>query len=136
MSGWAIQQALYSALTGHAGLTALVPVSSIVDFGPRVDDAAGIFPYVSFGSFVLADYDTDNTTGFDAAFRIHSYSDKGSSKECRQIQDAIYDALHLAEFPVSGYNTVIIYREDTDISQTSRGAFHGRCEYRCLLEKL
>jgi len=133
MSGWAIQQAIFNTLSGSAGVTALC--SRIVDFGPREDDASGFYPYISFGTFILSEYDTDNTTGFDAAFRVHVYSDQGGSKECRQIQDAIYDALHLSEISVSGYNSIIIYRVDSQITQTSRGAMHGVDEYRCLLDK-
>jgi hypothetical protein len=135
MSGWDIQQAIYIKLTGATSVTSLVPAGSIVDFGPRENDASAIYPYVSFGGLILSENDTDSTTGFDMAIRIHTYSDQGGSRQCRQIQDAIYGVLHLAELTVSGYNPIITYREDTQIMQTSRGAFHGVCEYRSLLEK-
>ena len=133
MSGWAIQQAIFSTLSSDDALIALC--DTISDFGPRQDDASGIYPYIAFGDLILSEDDTDTTRGFDMSLRIHTYSDAGGTKECRQIQDAMYDLLHLSNLIVTGYNTVIIYREDSQILQTSRGAFHGIDEYRCLLER-
>ncbi len=135
MTAWAIQQAVYDKLTGAAAITSLVPAARIVDFGPRENDASAIYPYVSFGGLLLSEYDTDDTNGFDMALRLNTYSDQGGSMQCRQIQDAIYATLHLASLTVSGYNPIITYRVDTQIMQTSRGAFHGVCEYRSLLDK-
>ncbi len=133
MSDFAIQTAIYDALTGASSVTDLC--STIRDFGPRVDDAAGIFPYIAFGGFILAEWDTDTGTGFDGAFRIHTYSDEGGAKECRLIQAAIYGVLHRAALTVTGYQSVLIYRETSQVLQTSRGAFHGVCDYRALLRK-
>jgi len=132
MSGWAIQQALFAALSNSAGVTSLC--STIRDYGPRVDDASGIYPYIGIGDIILTEMDTDTSNGFDAVFRIHIYSDQGGAKECRQISDAIYAVLHRQAFPVSGYNDILIYRMDSQIMQTSRGAFHGVDEYRALLD--
>lgn len=133
MSGWAIQQALYSALSGASAVTDLC--GTIVDFGPRAEDASGIFPYIAFGQFILGEWDTDRKDGFDVAVRIHTYSNAGGAKECRQIQDAIYSTLHRQAVAVTGYDDVLIYREDSQILQTTSGAFHGVCEYRALLRK-
>lgn len=132
MSGFEIQKAVFAALAADATLTALG--AEITDFGPRPDDGAAAFPYVEVGSILLAEMDTKNTNGFDAALRIHSYSNTGSAKQCRDIQSAIYAVLHKSEIPALGYNTVLMYRQDSDVMRTSTGAFHGVCDYRALFD--
>lgn len=132
MSGWAIQQAVFTALSGASAVTSLC--STIRDFGPRADDASAIYPYIAIGDMILSEMDTDTSTGFDAVFRLHVYSDQGGARQCRQIQDAIYATIHRQTFAVTGYNDILIYRMDSQILQTSRGAFHGVDEYRALLD--
>lgn len=131
MSGWTTQVALYDKLSGATAVTDLC--STIVDFGVRADDGSGIYPYIAIGDFILGEWDTDREDGFDAAFRIHTYSNTGSAKECRQIQDAIYTTLHRQPMTITGETVVLVYREDSQILQTTSGAFHGVCEYRALL---
>ena len=128
-----IQKGIYTVLNGDAGLAALGPV--IVDFGPASDDAATIYPFVAVGSIILSEWDTDNTTGFDVLARLHTYSDSHSAKEAKKIQGAMYDALHLQPVAIGGYQTILFRREDSDVTRTSRGAFHGVCEYRGILDK-
>jgi phosphoribosyl-AMP cyclohydrolase len=132
MSGWTIQQALVRALSNSGAVTALC--SRIVDYGPRVDDASTIYPYIAIGDMILSEFDTDDTNGFDAVFRIHIYSDQGGSMETRKIQDAIYYTLHRRELWVTGECNYLLYRMDTQVMQTSRGAFHGVDEYRALFD--
>lgn len=128
-----IQKAIYTVLNGDAALTALGP--SIVDYGPADDDASTIYPFVAIGNIIVSEWDTDDTTGFDVLARIHTYSDSHSVKETKQIQGAIYDALHRQDISVTGYDDILIRREDSDVMRTSRGAFHGVCEYRGYLDK-
>lgn len=127
------QKALFSVLNGDAALSGLGV--TVVDFGPSADDAATIYPYVAVGDANLAEWDTDDTTGFNGLVRVHTYSDSRSVKETKEIQGAIYAALHRQSLTVSGYDTILFRREDSDVNRTSRGAFHGVCEYRGYLDK-
>ena len=128
------QAAIYSKLSGAAAITALT--STVVDFGTDDEDQSLAYPYVSIGDAIFAEWDTDNTTGFDVLLRVHSYSDSSSAKECKQMQAAIYATLHRQGLTVSGYETLFMDRESSSILRTSLGAFHGVCEYRALLSKI
>lgn len=127
------QKALYSVLSADATLAAIG--ARIVDFGPSDEDAATIFPYVSIGDASLAEWDTGDTTGFNVLVRVHSYSAQSGVKETKAMQSAIYAALHLQALSVTGYETILFRREDSSVMRTSRGAFHGICEYRGYLDK-
>lgn len=127
-----IQSALYSVLSSDAGLTALGP--TVVDFGPSEEDASGLYPYVAIGGLIFDASDTDNTTGFDMAGRVHTWGNNGA-KQVRDIQGAMYDALHLQALTVTGFNSVLLYRESSQIMRAASGAFHGVCEYRWLLTR-
>ena len=132
MSTFPIQSAIYTALSGSAALISLGV--EVTDFGPRPNDGAQPYPYVAIGSIILAEMDTKTSNGFDAAIRIHTHSNSGSAKQCREIQDAIYTALHRVDLTVSGFNAIQVYRVDSDITQAATGAFHGVCEYRALFD--
>lgn len=128
-----IQAAIYSALSGSAELTALGP--AIVDFGPTAEDGSTVYPYVTVGDILLGEFDTDDTNGFDVELRVHTWTNTGSAKLAKQIQGAIYGALHKADIEVPGFNLINIYREDSDVMKSSSGAHHGVCEYRALADK-
>ena len=108
--------------------------ASIVDFGPTAEDASTIFPYVAVGEAHVGEMDTDDTDGFDVLMRIHSYSNTGSGKQVKDMQAAIYGELHHQELSITGFTTILIYREDSQVMRTSKGAFHGVCEYRALID--
>lgn len=131
-SEFTIQTALYDKLAASAPLSALG--ATIVDFGPSEADASGIYPYIAIGSLFFGEFDTDTTTGFDVAGRVHTWGNNGA-KQVRDIQGAMYGALHLQALTVSGFNSVLLYRERSDIMRAQSGAFHGVCEYRWLLSK-
>lgn len=132
MSDFAVQEAIYNTVSQHPSVIATG--ATVVDFGPSADDGSTIFPYIAIGSFVLNEMDTGDTNGFEAAIRIHSYSDSAGAKECREMQGAIYEALHKAGLWATGFDSLLTYREDSRIMRTSSGAFHGVCEYRALLD--
>lgn len=123
-----LQKAIYTTLTG-AGLR-------VYDFAPQSSDGAATatYPYVEVGHIVASEWDTNSELGFDAVCRIHTRSRSGSTLECRNIQDQIYDALHRATLTVIGQNTITITREMSDCTRLQDGSFHGVCEYRALLE--
>lgn len=128
-----IQAAVFSALSGSSAVTDLV--STIVDFGPREDDAAAIYPYIAIGNIFLNEMDTDNTNGFDAVMRIHTWTNTGSAKLAKDTQGAIYGVLHKADLSVTGFDTINLYRVDSRVMQAASGAHQGVCEYRGLFDK-
>jgi hypothetical protein len=128
---WEVQSALYRMLNSYTPLTNIAPV---VDFGRRVDDGSTIFPYVAIGTIILTQFDTDTTNGFDMLARIHTWSDSGSAKQCRIIQGHIYNRLHKDYLLSAAFDSVLMYRDSTDVMQDANGTFHGICEYRAILD--
>jgi hypothetical protein len=123
-----VQKALYAAINGLGYVC--------YDAAPQAADggSAASFPYVEIGAIVMVEFDTAYETGFDFVARIHTRSRSGAMKETKDIQGAIYARLHRGTLAVTGYNTILIQREASDVTRVSDGSFHGVCEYRGLIE--
>ena len=130
-----VQKGLYAALNGDATVSGLV--NAIYDFAPQVANggSGGEFPYIEIGTIILNEMDTKTRNGFDFAARIHTRSRENSVKETKDIQAAIYSALHLQSVTVTGYATILLRRETSDVMRAPDGSFHGVCEYRGLIDK-
>lgn len=124
-----VQKSLADALTAQ-GLRVYDTAPQAADGGNSAD-----FPYVEVGATEFAEFDTTTETGFDFVARIHTRSRSAGMKECKDIQGAIYSALHLVNIPVSGFSTVLLRRETSGATRASDGSIHGICEYRGLIEK-
>jgi len=131
-----VQKALYTAISGDPVVDGLV--QAVYDFAPQVADGgdSGPFPYVTVGMIVMGEMDTKTRNGFNFAARVHTFSRSGSAKETKDIQGAIYDALHLQSLSVTGYAHILLRRETSDVMRTPEGVFHGVCEYRGLIDKI
>lgn len=124
-----LQRALYLAISG-LGYTTYDSAPQAADGGSTAN-----WPYVEIGFISLAPFDTANSTGFDAAARIHTRSKSGSMAECKTLQGAVYDRLHRGVLAVTGHATVTVEREMTQCDRMPDKTFHGVCEYRVLLDK-
>lgn len=122
-----VQKALYTALSGLG--------FPVYDSAPQVVDGAGGMPYCEVGAVVFAEYDTRDSTGFDFVARIHTRSRSAAMREVKDMQGAIYSALHLASPAIAGYTTILLRRETSDVTRAADGSFHGVCEYRGLITK-
>ena len=122
-----VQKALYLAISG-LGITTY-------DVGPQAADGgnAGVFPYAEVGDIVAAPFDTARETGFDLAARLHVRSRSGSKQEARDMLGAIYARLHRGTLVVTGYLTIDVLWQMSDVLREADGAFHGVAEYRITL---
>ena len=99
----ALQAAVVAALGADVGVQALV-AGRIYDRA-RADVA---FPYVSVGPSQAEPWDTDDTTGWEVFLQLDVWSrERGGAVECRQVMQAIHDALHRAELTVTGHDFVL-----------------------------
>jgi hypothetical protein len=98
---WELQEAIYTKLSGWAALSALA-AGGIHDHVPQDVE----FPYVVIGDNIATPADTDTTQNSDDVVIIHTWSRYRGKKEAKQIQQAIYDALHQKVLSVS--NAVFI----------------------------
>lgn len=123
-----IQKAIYTKLTA-AALTVVDSAGQATDGGSDVP-----FPYVECGAIVIGAFDTRSENGFDYVARLHTRSRSGSMKEAKDIQGAIYAALHYQPLTITGFNHILISRETSQVMRAADGTFHGICEYRGLAE--
>lgn len=126
---FAVQQALFTALSA-LGLR-------VVDKGKQAADGGDPtpFPYVEIGFVVMGAFDTARETGFDYVARIHVRSRSGSMAETKGIQAQIYNRLHRGALTITGFNHILIQRENSQVMTAPDNQFHGVCEYRGLMEK-
>jgi hypothetical protein len=126
-----LQAAVYSKLVAASiGAT-------VYDVVPQSSDGASnaAFPCVAVGRIILSQYDTQTTVGYAAQMTVHTYSRTGSMKECKEVQGAIFAALHRQALTIAGHNNFSLLRESSDCMDEEDGKIHGVCEYRALIEE-
>ena len=127
------QKALFSVLdTAKASMG----VVGVYDFAPQAADggAASAFPYITIGTIYPVALDTHDKNGFAVTCRIHTYSRSGGMMQCKTIQGAIYSLLHRADLTVTGFNSFLMLRSDSECLVMADQTIHGVCEYRALIE--
>lgn len=140
-----IQKAIFDKLVADVPLAALLSKSvvnknkpAVYDNVPQVADSGkdADFPYVSIGEDTAFDWDTGNSVGKEATLTIHSWSRDRGRKEVKEIQGAIYNALHLADLTVVGYTTVFIISEFSEsLSDPDGITRHGIQRFRIIIDK-
>lgn len=129
MTPWALQQAVYTRLTGYGDLTALI--DAVYDHVPQNPT----FPYVQIGDETAVPFDTHDSIGSEATITIHSWSRYRGKKETKQIQREIYNALHRHALSVSGVTTVDCQWEFADSFIDDDGLTrHGVQRFRVILD--
>lgn len=107
---------------------------------PQANDSGVVIdPWVVVDDTDFLDYHTATESGFEILMRIYTFSLSPGRKECRDIQDLIYDALHRqqANLTVSGHTVLFIDREGSTVEEPVdvNGSFRGVCEYRAIVTK-
>lgn len=132
MTTWALQQAIYSALTGDTLLMA--KVTGVFDQTPQGQSG----PYVVIGDGESREWDTDNSTGIDADVMIHVWDDgHRGRKTVKVIQGDIRRILHRSELTVAGAHVVLCVWQFSDTFLDPAGlTWHGVQRFNVLLEEL
>jgi hypothetical protein len=140
-----IQKSIYAKLRADANLSALLAKdvqnntqSAIYDNVPEAVDSGSdsVFPYVTIGDDTAVDWDTDNSQGKEATLTIHSWSRYRGRKEVKEIQGAIYNALHLSNLIITGYHSVLMVSEYSETLVDPDGLTrHGVQRFRLIVEK-
>jgi hypothetical protein len=131
-----LQGALFTALSGDAGV--LAAGATVFDVAPQAGDggAAAPFPYIEIGMIVLSRWDTYAELGFDFVARIHVRSRSAGMKQGKDIQGAIYDRLHRGALTLTGYRLIDLMFDSSTPMRAPDGTFHGVSEFRGLMQKL
>jgi hypothetical protein len=80
-ASWALQQAIFAALTTDAPLNALLGGTRIYDDVPVRAD----FPYVTFAGSSERDWSTGGEDGREHILTLHVWSRAGGRKEAHEI---------------------------------------------------
>ena len=102
-----LQKAIYDALVADVAVGELV--------GDRIYDGAPAnrqFPYISFGPTDSVQDDMDCITARTETVQLDVWSrDQGRMRPCKEICDAVKDALHLADLSLT-VNALVLIRID------------------------
>lgn len=130
-AGWALQKAVFEALTGDVGVTTLLGGAKVFDDVPRDTD----FPYVTFGQSVERDWSTGNDEGGEHLVTLHVWSRFNGRREVADISDAVRRVLHDAELAVSGNNLVNLRHEFSDARREPDGeTYRAFVRFRAVTE--
>lgn len=88
-SRWSVQKAVVTALKEDAQIDALVD-GRVYDHVPQ----GSAFPYIVIGDISGSPYDTVADTGMQLSLNVLCWSRYRGRKELREMQAAIYNALH------------------------------------------
>lgn len=126
-----LQTAIYNRLSAQLNVPVYDAVPQAVDAG---DNSA--FPYVTIGDDSSGEFDTDTSVGFDTDCTIHVWSRYRGRREVKEIQQAIYNALHLHNLAVTGYHTVMVLFQSADSFMDADGITrHGVSIFRIVTEE-
>lgn len=146
-----IQQAIYTALATDGSVDALLarqrdpsgePTNgpAVYDHVPQPPDGAddSWFPYITIGDNTSDDWDTDTERGLDTTVTIHVWSRSRGRMQAREIQGAVYEALHRYDaIPVDGQDTVLMQQEMAQVLVDPDGKTrHGVQRFRLLTDNV
>lgn len=133
----ALQAAIYDLLSADTAISSLV--AGVYDDVPQGSDtgSSADFPYITIGEAVHTAWDTDTSRGDDASITVHVWSRYPGRAETKQIQGAIYDALHRSNLAVTGYATVgVDWEQSESFLDTDGETRHGVQTFRILLDEI
>jgi hypothetical protein len=130
-AGWALQQAVYAAVTDDATLNGLLGGASIYDDVPE----RAAFPFVTFAAGSERDWSTDAEAGTEHALALHAWSRAGGRKEALAILAAVRAVLHDAALTLDGHRLVNLRHETSDVRRSSDGeTWQGIARFRAVTE--
>lgn len=127
-----VQQLIYTALAADSALQALG--AEVYDNVPQ----GAAYPYVAIGEDLHTEWDTVTSLGTDCSVTVHTWSRAYGRKETKQMQAAIYNALHRKEssFTVPGCNVVLCdFVNSQSFVDSDEKTRHGVQTFRIIIEK-
>lgn len=132
-ASFALQQAVFGALTGSATIASLLG-------GPKVFDAVPqrtAYPYITIGQSIARDWSTASDDGHEHILTFHVWSDASGRKAIHEIMAAVRAALHDQPLTPSGYRLVNLRHELSEARREIDGeTYHGITRYRAVTEPL
>ena len=128
MRSWDLQQALYARIKSAMGPRS---ATGVYDHVPQ--DAQ--MPYVVVGDDIATPDDTDDSCDSQHGITIHTWSAHRGQRETKEIQQAIYAALHRESLLVGSAVVVDCHLESQETFLDEDGLTrHGVQRFRVLLD--
>ncbi len=132
-AGWALQQAIFAALTADTELSTLLG-------GPRIYDAVPTraeFPYVTFAQGSERDWSTGTDVGAEHVVTLHVWSRGAGRKETAAIMARVRVVLHDVGLTLDGFRLVNLRHEFSDARRDADGeTWHGIVRLRAVTEPM
>lgn len=129
-SSWALQQAIFAALSASSDLQALI--------GTRLFDAVpreSAFPYAVIGDDAETNGDTATESGSVHIADVEIWSRGGGHKESKAVADVVRATLDGASLSPSGQTLVGIRYQGTDFArQTDGETYRATLHFRAVME--
>lgn len=131
MNSVALHQAIYTRLAGFTALTSqVVGVYSKVPQPDQAEDDAA-FPFVTIGPHTRRPFDTDDDDGQQVTAAIHVWDRFTSELSRAAVRDAVYDALHKYDLPISGADTLdCLFINEGGFEDPDGKTFHSILQFR------
>lgn len=128
-----IQTMIFNILKSDSSIYLMV--DGVYDYVP----ADKPFPYITIGESTHNEFDTVNTLGDDASISVHVWT-RGKSykghKKTKEIQGAVYDAIHRKDVTLEGYRVNGIDWQNSTVFMDADGlTSHGVQNFRVLIER-
>lgn len=128
-----LQNAIFSALENHSGLTTALGGARIFDDVPQ----RARFPYVTFGDILTSDWDTQTSSGHEHTVTLHVWSGHRGRKQVNVIIGEIDDALDGRDLPLSDHTLVNLHITFWSALRDLEGdKYHGLVRMRAVTELL
>jgi hypothetical protein len=126
-----LQRAIFAALSGSAGLVAVLGGQRVFDHAP----ANIAFPYIIFGRTSIYDWSTGTESGAEQLFTLHVWSKAKGKKEAIEIMDETRAALHDRSLPLDGHALVNLRLEFSEVRfDDDQSVYHGLLRFRAVTE--
>lgn len=126
-----LQGAIVTRLKAVPAVTALI--------GTRIYDSVpsnAAFPYVSFGSEQILEDDAECITGFEVFMQLDAWSRSVGFPEAKRIAEAVRDALHDFDLPLTDNALVSFRHRQTRMLRDPDGlTAHAAIEFVGLVEQ-
>jgi hypothetical protein len=130
-AAWALQQAVFAALTGDSFLVSLLGGARVYDDVP----ARGTFPYVTFATGSERDWSDGTEAGIEHGLTLHVWSRAAGRQESWRILWRLREVLHDAGLAVSGHRLVNLRHEASEVRRAADGeTFQGIIRFRAVTE--
>ncbi len=130
-ASWALQQAIFAALTADAELTTLLGGARVYDDVPERAE----FPYVTFALSNERDWSTGSDDGSEHTLTLHVWSRAAGRREAHEVLGALRRVLNDAALALTGYRLVNLRHEFSEARRDPDGeTYHGITRYRAVTE--